>query len=139
MKELSKSSTQIFLAIISLLNEEGNIQISNEDTYMPLFVEKINVLNEGTEEELQEISLAHYGKQNGDLMADPEMIFIYRPASEAVIPFYFKQDYMGFEEYSLQFDEKGEVIGCLDAIQEGQADFAEMWLENIKEQQNLVI
>ena len=44
------------------------------DGYMPLVAEKVG---EGfwVDIHLMQLSLAHYGEGNGDLMADPEMMF----------------------------------------------------------------
>lgn len=46
------------------------------DGYMPLVAEKVG---EGflADIHLMQLSLAHYGECNGDLMADPEMMFFF--------------------------------------------------------------
>ncbi|KAB1154207.1 hypothetical protein F7018_14625 [Tenacibaculum aiptasiae] len=43
-------------------------------------------------------SFAHYGKLNGDLMADPEMCFllIQNKSDNVIFPYSYKNDYMGF-------------------------------------------
>ncbi len=50
---------------------------------------------------LPAISVAHYGEQNGDLMRDPEMCFKLGLAGGPHLnPFYFRNDYMGVEQWS---------------------------------------
>lgn len=53
--------------------------------YMPLCVEIIGP---------NAISIAHYGKQNGDLMADPEVVFICCDEACAFFPYSITQHYM---------------------------------------------
>lgn len=53
--------------------EEGRYaKIDNNPIYMPVIVEKTGHLPGYGEI----ISIAHYSKQNGDLMADPDMEFV---------------------------------------------------------------
>src|ERR1051326_5919230 len=49
------------------------------------------------------ISVAHYGKQNGDLMRDPEMLFETQGFGQEINlkPYYFRNDYAGVEQYSV--------------------------------------
>ena len=47
------------------------------------------------------LSVAHYGEQNGDLMRDPKMCFEIGSNDEPNLdPFYFRNDYMGVEQWS---------------------------------------
>lgn len=139
MKALSKKSTQIFLSIIASLNDDGYVKVSNSDNFMPLSVERIEVLNKGTEGEIQKISFAHYSKQNGDLMADPEMIFIYYPFFKKVVPCYYKNDYMGFEQESITFDKDSQPSTYYPSMQVQHVAFASEWLNNIMIQQKVKI
>ena len=55
------------------------------------------------------ISIAHYGEQNGDLMRDPEMCFeLTNPLGTGwtMTAYYFRNDYMGVEQYSRTRDER---------------------------------
>jgi hypothetical protein len=51
---------------------------------------------------LPALSVAHYGEQNGDLMRDPEMCFelAERGGTLALDAYYFRNDYMGSEQWS---------------------------------------
>ena len=54
-----------------MLNEGSHAKLNNNPAYMPVVIEKVGRLPGYGEV----ISIAHYGEQNGDLMADPEMEF----------------------------------------------------------------
>ena len=131
MKTLNKKSTEILNKMVSLL-EDGYIKIDNTDgSFMPVSVEVI------FENELyKQVSVAHYYEQYGDLMADPEMVFIYVKANDSYLPSYFKQDNVGMEEDSIIM-EQGEIKWYRSKMQADHTAFANMWLKNIKHQQNL--
>ena len=97
-------------------------KLANSTTFMPLVVE---LIAEG------EISLCHYGKMNGDLMRDPEVVFSIK--NDKFYPNYFRNDYMGIE----QFVWRGEANAV--ELQYDLVEFAEMWLKNIVDQQELEI
>jgi len=82
------------------------------------------------------VSVTHYGEQNSDPMRDPEMLF------EAVEdesgrtefwPFYFRNDYVGVEQWSRRRDEAGN-LHCLPKRTRDLERFAEMWDRNLREQ-----
>ncbi len=73
---------------------DGYVKTDNSDgAFMSVFVEIIH-----EDEMYKVISLAHYFLQNGDLMADPEMCFLYNKIQGEYFPFYYKQDSVGVEE-----------------------------------------
>jgi len=131
MKTLNKKSTEILNKMISM-QEDGYVKIDNTDSsFMPVSVEVI------FENELyKQISLAHYYEQESDLLADPEMVIIYVKASGLFIPSYFKQDNLGVEQESVIMN-LGEIRGVRTKMQADHTSFANMWLKNIKHQQNL--
>lgn len=133
MKALSKKATQIFLSIISQVDESGYVKIDNDETYMSLIVEKIFI-----GKEYEKISFAHYGKENGDLMADPEMVFLYYPASKKIFPYYYKQDYINIVQISIIFENEKPSTYYAD-LQIDHANFADQWLTNIQLQQHIKI
>ena len=62
---------EVMTKIVELL-VDGDLKLDNAvGVFMPLVMEKI--MDQPGFEAVY--SLAHYGKQNGDLMADPEMTF----------------------------------------------------------------
>ena len=75
------------------------------------------------------ISIAHYGEQSGDLMADPEMEFTiiggdYYPVS-------FRNDYLC--KHNSIFEDNGINL----PQQHDLTTFANQWMRNIAKQQNI--
>jgi curved DNA-binding protein CbpA len=130
---LNQAAKKIMLKILSVMESKGDATYrkfdNSEGTFMPLSVEIIGETKMG-----REISLAHYYEQNGDLMADPEMIFL--EVEGEFYPAYYKQDGLGLEKYSIKYDRE-KMIGYNRALQKDQTQFANMWLKNIKQQQGL--
>lgn len=84
-------------------------------------------------------SVSHYGEQNGDLMADPDMTFlmlIYEGKILEVMPLTFKNDYMGFNQEAATVDDNGQLCYRAKMMKE-QATFANTWINNIVLQQEL--
>jgi hypothetical protein len=81
------------------------------------------------------VSVGHYGEQNSDLMRDPEMLFevVETHGSVSFQPFYFRNDYIGVEQWSRYRDEFGTVM-CDSALTRELETFAAMWDRNLKEQ-----
>lgn len=102
------------------------------DAYMPLVAEKVG---EGflADIHLMQLSLAHYGECNGDLMADPEMMFFFNEEYSVAIPFYYKNDYVRCEQFSISLAQKQYHV----EMQKEHVAFAEIWLNNIQSQYEL--
>jgi hypothetical protein len=84
---------------------------------------------------LPAISVAHYGEQNGDLMRDPEMCFeLSKPplSGLALSVFYFRNDYIGVEQYS-RFREGNNYVFVPDLYEQHEL-FAEQWDRNLRDQ-----
>lgn len=93
--------------------------------YVPLSVECIGP---------NQYSLAHYIEMNGDLVADPEMVFWRAPATGEFFPLYLRQ-VLG-ESTSATVTEDGTGWLAADRrLQVQHAAFADMWLRNIARQQ----
>jgi len=115
------------------LEPQFHIKIENPP-YMALTIEGI-----GTgPRNLPAVSVTHYGKQNGDLMRDPEMCFemeIQNGQTVALMPYYYRNDYMGIEELSVregQGREQAVLIHFKQIQQHGK--FARSWDRNLKRQ-----
>ncbi len=125
MRKINQKAKKVVNKIISKL-EDGYLRLDNSDgTYMPLSVEKISD---------NEYSFCHYGKQNGDLMCDPEMILWEKDGE--FYPYYFRNDYVGVERYSINF-ENGKPVSFSPRFQKDDAVFFGTWMENVKYQQEL--
>ena len=128
MKTLDRKAAEIFRALLAL----QTTKIDNSDgTYMPVYLELI-----GRIDNYNFFSLAHYGRQNGNAMRDPEMIIALHKESQQFIPYYYRNDYMGMEQYSVRWTEEGILLNrCLQA---DHTTFANQWLRNIATQQHLL-
>ena len=131
MKQLNIESTKVLNKMV-IMAEDGYVKIDNSDgSFMSVILEVIF-----EDEKIKIISLAHYYLQEGDLLADPEMCFIYNKEQGVYWPSYFKQDSIGMEEESIEI-EHGEIKSINLIVQKEHTIFANVWLKNIKYQQNL--
>ena len=126
MHALNKQAKKIMEALIAQLDDDYLKLDNTKGTYMPLSVEKV------TDEPgfTAVYSLAHYGEQNGDLMADPEMTF--GECDHEFFPLSFKNDYVGI--YQEVITEQVDLKRQLEL-----AEFSAIWLMEIVEQQKLII
>ncbi len=123
MKTLDKKASEILRGLLAL----QTAKIDNSDgTYMPIHIEIID-----RTENYTHISLAHYGRQNGDAMRDPEMIIALHKESQQFVP-----DYMGMEQYSVRWTDEGILLNR--RLQADHTTFANQWLRNIATQQHLL-
>ena len=128
MKTLDRKAAEIFRALLAL----QTTKIDNSDgTYMPVYLELI-----GRIDNYNFFSLAHYGQQNGDAMRDPEMIIALHKESLQFIPYYYRNDYMGMEQYSVRWTNEGILLNR--RLQADHTTFANQWLRNIATQQHLL-
>ena len=127
-------------AIITMLTElkragrffpGSHVAIEN-NPYMRLVIE---YLEERGPDGHPVISIAHYGEQNGDAMRDPEMLFqVLRDDTELVIQaFYYRNDYVGVEEWSRYHDDQDRLIAKLKLESEHER-FASMWALALEQQ-----
>jgi len=100
--------------------------------WMPLDIEDIEIHGPNG---LTAISVAHYGKQNGDPMRDPEMLFeVHREGSEIRLdPYYWRNDYLGIEQYSSYRDDEQKLF-TLAGLKRRHEEFARTWDANLREQ-----
>ncbi len=126
MHALNKQAKKIMEALIAQLDDDYLKLDNTKGTYMPLSVEKV------TDEPgfTAVYSLAHYGEQNGDLMADPEMTF--GECDHEFYPLSFRNDYVGI--YQEVITEQVDLKRQLEL-----AEFSAIWLMEIVEQQKLII
>ena len=130
MKTLNVAATKILKTMVEMM-DDGYVKI-DEGSFMAVSVEEIF-----SNDKYSIISVAHYFEQNGDLMADPELCFIYIKARDLFMPSYFKMDgFFGREEECIVV-ENGEIKGIRTKMQADHTSFANTWLKNIKYQQNL--
>ena len=86
MRAISKKVQKVMDRIVELLGGKESLKLDNApEAYMPLSVDRTG---DNT------FALAHYGEQNGDLMADPDMVF-WRGPDGRYYPVSYQNDYMG--------------------------------------------
>ena len=100
--------------------------------YMPLSVEEIGSSGDG----YRLVSLCHYGEQNGDLMRDPDIVFLFHnvPDGAAAEPVSFRNDYLGIVQDVYRYDEVGRRTHLLLTLKQDLTEFAESWFANLKDQ-----
>ena len=100
--------------------------------FMPLSVEEIGIDGEGH----RLVSLCHYGEQNGDLMRDPDIVFMfqYSPHGPIAEPVSFRNDYVGLEQEVYRYDETGKRTHLDTKLKAQLREFAQIWFANLNEQ-----
>lgn len=96
------------------------MQLRAGESMMPLHIEAVGS---------NEISIAHYYRQNGDSMADPEMTFRIDHEKGTLEPLTYQQDSMGM--YQQVYPEPGRWI---PKLRKDLNRFANQWFHNIEEQ-----
>jgi len=132
MKSLNPKATKVFLRLIDGLQKPGDAKkIDNANgAFMAVHVELIHQNKHG-----RHFSIAHYYEQQGDLMRDPDMVFLLSASDSQIYPLTFRQD--GFPPVDQVAAEAadGESIRFNRKIQADLVSFANLWMKNIREQQ----
>jgi len=108
---------------------------------MPLSVEIIDDNIETPFGLAKLVSIAHYYKQNGDMMCDPEMVFLVVDNRKGetdyggiyIYPQMYQQDSLGVFEESMVIKNR-TLTACKHHWQDGHCGFANLWLKNILQQ-----
>lgn len=100
--------------------------------YMPLSVEDIGRSGEGN----RLVSLCHYGEQNGDLMRDPDIVFMFHdlPDGAAAEPVSFRNDYMAICQEVYNYDDAGKRTHIRPALKAELKSFSRTWFTNLRQQ-----
>ena len=123
--------------ILAIIEKHGGIKalkekhiklIPKSQSLMPLVIEFIG---EGPRN-MEMISVAHYYEQNGDLMADPELMFEI-DGDGKILPVGYQQDNLGIYQVVVRKLENGSIAVNMK-LQRDLNKFAEMWDKNIKEE-----
>ena len=134
LKPLNKKAEKIFLKIIDGVTPDMVKRIGVEGTaIMQVIVEEIYYENKYG----KVYSIGHYYQQNGDRMSDPEMTFLVNDADGRVYPLSFEMHgtLARYEESALFTD--GKLSGIYGKINNDHKNFANQWMENINNQQDL--
>lgn len=148
IQKLSKEATRIFMAILKQIPEGDTavkINVNGEQpAFMPLCVDQLYTGLKMPHGTATVYSLAHFNRQNGDSMRDPDVTFAVvdnrtpeYPVVEmiGIYPLSFQQDSLGIYCEHVEIDNLEAV-----RINKGQRDcatFCNGWLRNIRFQQNI--
>ena len=130
MKHLNDKATAIFRKLTEGLKKVGDHQQWNNDSsFMAACVEITGRTGLGPL-----VSIAHYYQQNGDMMRDPDVVFLIG-ADQHVYPISYRQDGMGvYQEAAIAEAGKWKVRTKMQA---DICSFCNQWMKNINEQQQL--
>jgi len=100
--------------------------------YLPLSVEEIGSSEDGH----RLVSLCQYGEQNGDLMRDPDLVFMVTDLPNSVVaePVSFRNDDLGIVQDVYRYDEAGRRTHVVSSLKQDLKEFAESWFSNLKDQ-----
>ena len=116
-----KTLNQLRKLAIESSDEEGHpfYAVKDNDPYMPFWFERIGFSG------VSELwSMAHWGKQNGDVMRDPDIELAYDRTTDEWTPVSFRNDYVGV----LNDDLGPAMIADLEEF------LRNTWLPNLVEQ-----
>lgn len=139
MKHLNQQAKRIMDKLTAPLNGVGSATKFDAHDYatkqggiMAVSVECVNEIKSG-----KVYSVTHYYEQNGDLMSDPDMTFV-KAIDGNYYPLSYQQDNLGiYQEVVAEYDEAGNILKYKPRLQADLVIFANQWMRNIKDQQNL--
>ena len=114
--------------LIDGMNFDDSCRHFKSSGFMPLTVELLFKDDKGR----WIYSMTHYGEQNGDLMADPDMELAIDHAAGTVEPLTFRNDYMGLHQ-SVYIERNGQRLYS-PRLRSQLDDFLRQWLKNIEMQ-----
>ena len=132
IKPINEQEYKVFqyLTEVARTGENQAAKINNDSTYMPVCVEILF-----STPEFEHVSICHYGEMNGDLMADPEVIFFHDKSECKAYPGYFKNDFAGVEMEIIRYNKEEKPQKVVEDLQYQLVEFSEMWMRNINDQQ----
>lgn len=100
--------------------------------FMPLSVEEI----ESSEDGHRLVSLCHYGEQNGDLMRDPDLVFLFHhlPDGAMAEPVSYRNDYLAISREVYRYDEAGTHTHVFPPLKQELNEFAQTWFATLRDQ-----
>lgn len=126
-----KNYTHFAKTLLALLGDQTAIRLTSGG-YMPLSIEDIGYSPDGH----RQISICHYGEQNGDLMRDPDMVFALQDVDGLTIaePISFRNDYMGLYQEVYTHNGEGKRTHVNPRLKRELSSFALTWFRNLKHQ-----
>ena len=128
VKPVSASAREVIQQLEAMMID-GYAKIDNaNDAFMPVVVEQVGE---------NQISIAHYYEQNGDLMADPEIVFLKKEYSYGIeyYPIYERMSGLGSDVELVIFENRKPKM--ISNLQKGAASFCTTWMSTITMQQGI--
>lgn len=127
---LTKKATEVLLALTTGLDQIGDYRriggkIGGDAAYRPVCVERIGY---------NVFAVTHYFQQNGDLVCDPEVVFL--RAEDQFVPVSVQHAFQPIH-VAVERDEHGEVTGYRPRAFKDLCSFVNIWMRNIRGQQGL--
>ena len=140
MKKINQQATKIFCQLLKKIHDKEYIKLTSEG-FMPLSIECIEQHITTPFGVAKLYSVSHNYEQAGDLMRDPEMVFIVCDTRKdekdyeniAIYPQMYQQDNLGLYEESVHI-KNGQLTTFIKTWQHGHCGFANIWLKNIQQQ-----
>jgi hypothetical protein len=126
MRAVNKKAKEV----LDILTEEPQVLDNGGPGIMAVHVEKLFTIDAGTV-----WSVAHYYKQNGDMMRDPDIEFL-KGNDGNYYPLSYRQDPFIYQE-AVVWSPSGQIEGYRPKLQKDIASFVGGWMKNIRQQQNL--
>ena len=117
--------------LLQLLDSDSAVRLT-VPSFMPLSIEDIGKSGDGN----RLVSLCHYGEQNGDLMRDPDIVFMFHalPDGLAAEPVSFRNDYMGLCQEVYRYDDDGKRTHVVPRLKRELQEFSITWFRNLHQQ-----
>ena len=126
-----KTYTSFAKNLETLLGDDRAVRLT-VDGYTPLCIEHIGTSGDGH----KLVALAHTGKQNGDVMYDPELVFrfIEWDKSQIAEPISFRNDYLSINQEVYRYNDEGKATHVNTRLKAELKSFARTWFRNLKHQ-----
>ena len=139
-------------SLVSFLQQQGidfqdpelHARFTAGKSFNPFVVERISTGLAGHPDIVSgivEISVCHYGEQNGDAMRDPEICFLLHEkicgvgnSNIGFYPYYYRNDYAGVEDVYIRKTEDGKHLEFAKAGISDLRKFCSTWGRNLRSQ-----
>ena len=128
VKPVSASAKKVIQQLEAMMID-GYAKIDNTNgSFMPVVVEQVGK---------NQLSIAHYYEQNGDLMADPEIVFLKKAYSYGIeyYPIYERMSGLGSDVELVIFENRKPKM--ISNLQKQTASFCTTWMRTITMQQGI--
>ena len=128
VKSVSASAKKVIQQLEAMMID-GYAKIDHaSDIFMPVVVEQVGK---------NQLSIAHYYEQNGDLMADPEIVFLKKAYSYGIeyYPIYERMSGLGSDVELVIFENRKPKM--ISNLQKQTASFCTTWMRTITMQQGI--